>query len=613
MIMSQKLRFCQLRRRCSQGGGVIFMLACLMVGSPVMASVIFNEIHYHPTPPTDREIGLGFVDDDEFEFIELLNTSATPVVLTGWQIAGGVSFVFPSGTVIGAGELLVIAKDEDALLVRYPESSPAGDFDGKLANEGETVQLLDFSLNVVDEISWAPDDPWPNLANGQGSSLVRIRPGQPANEPYSWSASRIYDGSPGLPNNPMPGPIVINEILSHTDAPLEDAVELKNISSNSVDVAGWALSDSMLDPKKFIIPSPAVIPPGGYLVLYQQQFDAPANPRIPFSFNSYQGDSVFLHQTDSNGQLLRRSDDVQFPATANGISFGRSPDGTGDFMNMSGLSFGTSVTRFDSPLAIHLFRQGKGAANTAPLLGPVIIQAFNPAPADLLPEFVQLKNISLDSVPLFDPSHPDNSWGLEGGISFELPGNISLVPGESIIISEAIPDIARAAYQIPETIRIFGPWTGKLNNGGENLRLYRPDPPQTSPPDIGFVPRVEVDFIQYDPNGGWPGTVFSEGHILTRKSPVSPAQYPDSWKAETNTGFQEPQPAIQLEIVRVDDTSLEIRYSLNEVGTYNIQSSTDLESWLSGDPVQGPTTGTIDLSPANDPSGSRFFRIMKSP
>jgi len=38
--------------------------------------------------------------------------------------------------------------------------------------------------------------------------------------------------------------IVISEVLTHTDLPLEDAIELQNVSHGAVDISGWWISDS---------------------------------------------------------------------------------------------------------------------------------------------------------------------------------------------------------------------------------------------------------------------------------------------------------------------------------------------------------------------------------
>ena len=63
--------------------------------------------------------------------------------------------------------------------------------------------------------------------------------------------------------------LVVNELLSHTDPPLEDAVEFLNVGAASVDISGWWISNARLDPMKARIPPGPAIPPGGMRVVYE--------------------------------------------------------------------------------------------------------------------------------------------------------------------------------------------------------------------------------------------------------------------------------------------------------------------------------------------------------
>ena len=72
-------------------------IGLLSLGSPPAAAspleVVIDEIHYHPSS-----------DCEEEEFIELHNYGPDDVDISGWKFREGVPFVFPAGTVAGAGD-----------------------------------------------------------------------------------------------------------------------------------------------------------------------------------------------------------------------------------------------------------------------------------------------------------------------------------------------------------------------------------------------------------------------------------------------------------------------------------------------------------------------------
>ncbi|MHC4212399.1 MAG: lamin tail domain-containing protein [Planctomycetota bacterium] len=69
---------------------------------------------------------------------------------------------------------------------------------------------------------------------------------------------------------PVPGNVVINELLSHSDAPPSvDWIELHNTTNTEIDISGWFLSDSNSDPNKYQIANGTSIGPKDYIVFYE--------------------------------------------------------------------------------------------------------------------------------------------------------------------------------------------------------------------------------------------------------------------------------------------------------------------------------------------------------
>ncbi|MCD6304270.1 MAG: lamin tail domain-containing protein, partial [Planctomycetes bacterium] len=83
----------------STGGTDFTLLNRLTLGAtnarPYMEDLVFSELMYHPDDPTDDEIAAGFTDCDQFEFIEIHNTSTSKTYdLRDFYVYNGVGFSF---------------------------------------------------------------------------------------------------------------------------------------------------------------------------------------------------------------------------------------------------------------------------------------------------------------------------------------------------------------------------------------------------------------------------------------------------------------------------------------------------------------------------------------
>ena len=159
-------------------------------------NIRISEIHYHPANPTEEEAAAGFEDDD-FEFLELWNPTEERVDLDGLTVAGGVRFVFPSNSILEAGQRIVVVRNSDAFAMRYgDEPDVAGEFSpGKLNNGGETIWLVDKGSETIWRVTYDDKAPWPTKADGAGHSLVWH--GRDPVDPTNWSASGEIHGTPG--------------------------------------------------------------------------------------------------------------------------------------------------------------------------------------------------------------------------------------------------------------------------------------------------------------------------------------------------------------------------------------------------------------------------------
>ena len=182
-------------------------------------NIVISQVHYHPRSPDAGELQIDpDFDQDDFEFVEVMNISQAPVDLGGCAFVliasgnnlEGIEFSFPLGTLIDPGQRLVVAANSTAFAARYPDVDLAGDYTNRLDNNGEWITLLDKSEDIIQSFRYNDASPWPEQADGDGPSLILNNPGldtDPA-APSSWTASLTLDGSPGQEESPAPLAII---------------------------------------------------------------------------------------------------------------------------------------------------------------------------------------------------------------------------------------------------------------------------------------------------------------------------------------------------------------------------------------------------------------------
>lgn len=172
--------------------------------APATGPAVISEVMYHPAGGGD-------------EFIELFNPTASDVSLhptiggspTPWRLAGAVDFSFPAGAAIPAGgRALVVGVDPASYRTAHqiPQAVAIfGPYTGDLSDAGDDLRLVapdavDASLSLlIDRVAYSPALPWPRLADGRGSALIRTADTAFGNDAASWLASNL-GGTPGAAN-----------------------------------------------------------------------------------------------------------------------------------------------------------------------------------------------------------------------------------------------------------------------------------------------------------------------------------------------------------------------------------------------------------------------------
>jgi hypothetical protein len=491
------------RARVLSGGNWSALVEAVFYPPQDLSGLQLTEIMYHPPD-------LGAINGNDLEFLELKNAGTNALDLSGLTFTSGITFTFTNGTVLDPGQFLVLARNSTALATKYPGVGVQGIFSGQLDNAGELLTLSHALGATVFSVSYDDQLPWPVLPDIADFSLVPRDPGvsQAPEAGSSWRASAYPGGSPGAddPSPTIPA-VVLNEILSHTDPPQLDAVELFNPTASAVNLGGWFLSDDPGLPKKFRIPENTLLAAGGRAVFDENDFNPSPGAGDSFALDST-GDQVHLFSATTEGELLGYSHGVDFGAAFNGVSLGR-------FVNSAGEAF------YPIQTAASL-----GETNAGPRIGPVVINEIHYHPEAAGDEFVELFNFTNSPVRLFDVNHPTNAWRLRG-LSYDFPTNLTLPANALLLLVATNPAHFRVKYGVPTEVLILGPYAGQLQNSGENLELQAPDNPNTN----GVVPYVAIEAVRYNDQSPWPPAADGGGPSLQRLQASAFGNEPLNWIA----------------------------------------------------------------------------------
>jgi hypothetical protein len=203
-----------------------------------------------------------------------------------------------------------------------------------------------------------------------------------------------------------------------------------------------------------------------------------------------------------------------------------------EFVAMSARTFGV-----DDPETVEEFRNGTGASNAYPRVGPVVISEIMYHPPELgtndntRDEFIELQNITTAPVPLFEGT---NGWHLRDAVDFDFPPGTTIQPGDYLLVVSFDPvnnpaalAAFRARYNLSASTSIVGPWNGKLANDSDDLELRRPDVP-----NLDNVPYILVEHVHYFDVAPWPAQADGTGFSLQRVAVDAFANDPANWIAD---------------------------------------------------------------------------------
>jgi hypothetical protein len=296
-----------------------------LVGSGIM---VINEFLASNVNTHSDEMG------DYDDWIEIFNPGLTTINLAGMTLTDNLGnptkWSFPAGTTLASGGYLIVWADDEATEGPLHASFKLGGSTGEsigiyntAASGGGVIDAIEFGIQT-EGVSQG------RRPNGSGPiiTLEVSSPGQsndlnlPTRTPTATATPVV-----GL------GLVAVNEVMAankgtHSDelGEYEDWVELHNMTNQPYSLTGCYLSDDFGDPIKWAFPSGTTIPSQGFLIVWLDNDLDQGVLHANFSLKA-EGEEIGLFDTNGNRLL----DGVGFGPQSDDISYGRIPDGSGDF------------------------------------------------------------------------------------------------------------------------------------------------------------------------------------------------------------------------------------------------------------------------------------------
>ena len=199
-----------------------------------------------------------------------------------------------------------------------------------------------------------------------------------------------------------PGDIIINELMASNvdvvadaDGSYEDWIELFNTSENELFLGGLYLSDDATNLSKWALPNQG-LPAGSYIIIWADSQQEQGASHANFKLSSA-GESLFL--SDARQVLI---DSVLFSEQIENVSYGRMPNGYGDFT-------------FLSPT----FKKSNDGANLIPLDDALVFNLYPNPVLDVL--YFEIESQSNSTIQIID---------VLGRVVFKYDLSVGIISGE---------------------------------------------------------------------------------------------------------------------------------------------------------------------------------------
>ena len=300
------------------------------------------------------------------DWIEIYNAGSEDVMLGGYYMydtldvsqAYQIPDTYPDSVTVPAGGYILFYanKDEDLSVLNL---------NFKLSGGGEQIGLWNPDMEEVDGLTY-------------GDQVADVSYGRYPDGTDNWAFMSNY--TPGEANHDPTPPapeLIINEFMASNDnacpgpqGDYPDWIEIYNAGNEDIMLGGYYMADDLTDPEAMFqipdtYPDSVTVPAGGYIVFYANKGDESSVLNLNFKLSG-SGEQVGLW---SPGQTIL--DSITYPAQMTDTSYGRYPNGEGNWFFMSDFTPGEANTNPNpGPGEITLFINEFMASNDFAFPGP---------------------------------------------------------------------------------------------------------------------------------------------------------------------------------------------------------------------------------------------------
>ena len=316
--------------------GLLFVMYLLFpkepgrrVGAPMYSGLVISEVMASNSFAVPDENGM-FND-----WLEICNGGDEDMDMEGVRLTNQkrkISFAFPP-YILKAGERVIVFASG-----RY-QMDPGKPFHGNfvISASGDHLFMYDPDMYLIDDVVT------PVMATDTSYQLKHI----------DGNGKKVYEGtafySPGYENSETghtayrtansieSGALILNEVcpspktsIPDEDNEIEDWVELRNTTAQSISLRGFFLSDNERKPMKWRFPEEAAVPPNGYYLVFCSGKDKLQENGIPHTNFRISAERETIMLSDSYGRLVDR---VSIENVPKDYSVGRNSTGAWEWFS----------------------------------------------------------------------------------------------------------------------------------------------------------------------------------------------------------------------------------------------------------------------------------------